>query len=395
MSRSRSIVSIVAVAAAVWSCGDSTTTPPTPQPTSSSSGLVTAISNGQADVTVTNGTLTATAAVEVAQLVTQLFKISGDAQTGTVGEALAQPVSVEARDRLGQAVPGGAGGALANTTVQFAVTGGGGSVLPVSGPIGADGRASTTWTLGTVSGGHTMTAELLGGQLTTTFTASFGATAAAGPTATAVAASGNTQTGTVASALPGPLVVSVQDQFANPVPGIDVSFAVTQGGGSVDASSVMTDSAGAASVTWTLGNTPGANVVTFTVAGLAPGTFTSTGQLGPPANVVVTAGDAQSAPVNTAVATAPTVQVTDVGGNPLTGQTVTFAVTGGGGSVTGGTPITDGSGNATVTSWTLGTTAGANELTATAGTASGMITATGNPGPATNMAVDAGDGQWW
>ncbi|MCH7874402.1 MAG: Ig-like domain-containing protein [Gemmatimonadetes bacterium] len=447
------LAAIATVVAVTWSCGDGTTTPPAPQPTTlelsqtivaldaigatqqlsatvkdqngqtmsgqtvtwssaaagvatvNSSGLVTAVGNGQADVTASSGSLSATVAVTVAQVATQLAKVAGGAQTGVVGTQLAVALEVELRDRLGNAVLGGAGGAVASTAVastavastavastavNFTVSQGGGSVADTSVSVGANGRASTTWTLGTAAGAaHEATASLTGGSISTTFNA----TATAGPPTAALKASGDAQSGTVATPLAAPLVVHVEDQFTNPVPDEVVTFAVTQGGGSVDSASVMTDANGDAPVNWTLGNVPGANEVTFTVASLPAGTFTATGQLGPPANVVVTAGDAQSATVNTAVATLPSVQVTDVGGNPLSGESVTFAPTAGGGSVTGGTTTTDGSGNATVGSWTLGTTAGANELTATATSASTTISATGLPGPAASLAVDAGDGQ--
>jgi adhesin/invasin len=69
--------------------------------------------------------------------------------------------------------------------------------------------------------------------------------------------------------------------------------------------------------------------------------------------------------------------VKDVGGNPVSGVQVTFAVASGGGGVTGGTQTTNGSGIATVGSWTLGPTAGTNNNTLTA-TATGSGIA-GNP----------------
>ncbi len=58
------------------------------------------------------------------------------------------------------------------------------------------------------------------------------------------------------------------------------------------------------------------------------------------------------------------VKVTDSGGTPLSGITVTWAVTAGGGTVTPTTSVTNASGIAR-TAWTLGQTAGANTVTAT------------------------------
>lgn len=64
----------------------------------------------------------------------------------------------------------------------------------------------------------------------------------------------------------------------------------------------------------------------------------------------------------------PSVIVNDLKGLPMAGVPVTFAVTAGGGSITGGTATTNSAGIATVGSWTLGPGEGANALTATSGT---------------------------
>lgn len=97
--------------------------------------------------------------------------------------------------------------------------------------------------------------------------------------------------------------------------------------------------------------------------------------------IAVNAGNNQSATVSTSVSTAPSVIVKDVGNNPISGVSVTFAVTTGGGSITGSSQSTDSNGVATVGSWTLGGTAGSNTLTATASGLTGSpvtFTATGN-----------------
>ncbi len=76
---------------------------------------------------------------------------------------------------------------------------------------------------------------------------------------------------------------------------------------------------------------------------------------GPPAAriIAVLAGDNQNSPAGSAVAIAPSVQVTDTFGNAVSGLPVTFSVLSGGGSVTGGNAVTNGAGVATVGSWTL------------------------------------------
>ena len=84
----------------------------------------------------------------------------------------------------------------------------------------------------------------------------------------------------------------------------------------------------------------------------------------------------------------PTVQVTDASGNPVVGVTVTFTVTAGGGSVTGGSSPTGLGGIAQVTSWTLGTVAGSNTLDASVGSLAPVaFEAAAQAGPPAKLAI--------
>jgi len=212
----------------------------------------------------------------------------------------------------------------------------------------------------------------------------------AAPASAMSLASGDAQTGTVNTALAQPFVVTVRDSLSNAVSGTSVTFRVVAGGGKfggADTAAAATDAAGQASATLTLGPTAGANAVTAEHAGLAgsPVTFTATGMAGPATQIAVSAGDGQSATVGTAVAAPPSVLVTDALGNPVSGVSVTFAVTAGGGSGAGLSATTNASGIAAVGSWTLGTAVGANTLTATATGLSGSpvtFTATATAGAA-------------
>jgi hypothetical protein len=109
-----------------------------------------------------------------------------------------------------------------------------------------------------------------------------------------------------------------------------------------------------------------------------------------PTQMAVNAGNSQSATVGSSVATAPSVIVRDANGNPVEGVGVSFAVASGGGSITGANATTNDSGIATVGSWTLGTTAGANSLTASVeGLTDSPVTftATAVAGAATQLAL--------
>jgi hypothetical protein len=82
------------------------------------------------------------------------------------------------------------------------------------------------------------------------------------------------------------------------------------------------------------------------------------------ANSATTLSGSPGAPVQER----PSVIVRDQNGTPLASISVTFAVTSGGGSLTGASAVTDASGIATVGSWTLGSVVGSNTMTATVGT---------------------------
>ncbi|HET7039720.1 MAG TPA: hypothetical protein VFH97_07520, partial [Gemmatimonadales bacterium] len=216
------------------------------------------------------------------------------------------------------------------------------------------------------------------------------------PPATIVADSGGGQTGPAAALLPARIVTRVLASDGLPVAGVPVQFSANLGG-TVAPASAVTDANGRAGTAWTLGNVAGAQLATATTAAL-PGqsaTFPATAIASGPGLVTIAGGNLQSALVSTAVAVSPTVRVTDLQENPLAGVTVTFAVAGGGGAVTGATPVTDANGLASAGSWTLGPVAALNTLTATVtGLTPVAFVALGTAqGGATTMTVNAGDGQ--
>lgn len=173
--------------------------------------------------------------------------------------------------------------------------------------------------------------------------------------------------------------VLVRDQRGAPMSGVPVGFAITGGGGSVAQGSAATNAAGIATAgSWTLGAAAGSNTLVASTGTLTAVTFTATATAGAAAVIAKTAGDAQNATAGSAVAVAPSVTVRDANGNPVSGVSVIFSVGTGGGTVTGGTQTTNASGAATVGTWTLGPSAGANTLIASAGSLTPVtFTATG------------------
>ncbi|MYB98232.1 MAG: hypothetical protein F4X60_06725 [Gemmatimonadetes bacterium] len=203
--------------------------------------------------------------------------------------------------------------------------------------------------------------------------------------------SGDGQAADARTAVPNPPTVQVTGQSGAGVGGVNVSFTVTGGGGSVASATAVTGSDGVASSgAWTLGD-PGPQQLRASVTGLQPVVFGATAR-DFPAELVVHAGDGQRATAGTAVADPIQVQVNGVTGGGLEGVTVGFQVTGGGGSLESATATTDGDGLASPGAWTLGDP-GPQELRASVtGLDPVNIRATALGVPA-RMTVVAGTGQ--
>jgi len=139
---------------------------------------------------------------------------------------------------------------------------------------------------------------------------------------------------------------------------------------------------GSSTITATIGGAAGTSLLTVATAGSGPG------------SVVAASATSQGVTVNQLVAALPAVLVSDSASQPLAGVAVTFAVTAGGGSITGGTATTNAAGLATLGSWRAGQTAGANTVTATVtGLPPVAFTATGAPTAVLSLAKISGDAQ--
>lgn len=233
-------------------------------------GLVTAVSSGNATITVTSGSLSTTVAVTVNQTATTMTKNQGDGQVGVENSTLPTPLRVKITDANNSAV--------ANTPVTFTITGGG-TLNDSSVTTNAAGEASVTWTLGPSGNAQSVTATA--GALNATFTAT---SVSAGSLVIAKHV-GDGQTALVGFATNiRPAVRVTTFGTTTGVPGVNVTFAVTNGGGSVVGSTtVATNAQGIAQVQgWTVGGAQGANAMTATGAGTYPGgatvTFNATAQ---------------------------------------------------------------------------------------------------------------------
>ena len=222
----------------------------------SPTGLATAEGPGTAQVTATVGEIAAVAQVSVTQELAAFEPATGNAQAGTPGQPLPQPLVVLATDALGNPIAG--------LAVEFSVVQGGGSVQPSSTTTGPDGRAATTFTLGPVEcSAQQVDAVVSGTDTRVSFTASAG-----GAAGCLVIVGGNAQTALAGAAVPERPAVRVIDGTGSPVAGVPVEFAAATGGGTVTTASVVTDAQGLATVgNWNLGDA-GVNTLTATVPSL-------------------------------------------------------------------------------------------------------------------------------
>jgi hypothetical protein len=321
----------------------------------SAGGLVTAVTNGTAQIAATAGTATGSFTATVAQAASALQKQSGDAQTGPVATALGTSLVVRVVDALGVAIP--------NAAVTWAVATGGGSIT--GGNADAAGLATAAWTPGNTAG--TASARATAGSVSATFTA----TLTAGPAAQITIVAGNNQTGAVGTQVAVKPKARVADQFGNIRVGHTVTW-TAGGGGSVVASAgssttSTTDATGDATVlSWTMGASAGANSLQASAAAGVTVNFSATAATaGAPTAMAVFVGNNQTSLATFATNTRPAVRVSDANNLPVNGQQVVFTPSAGG-NVTGATVVTDMNGIAQVGSWTPGTSAGAATLAAAA-----------------------------
>lgn len=277
----------------------------------------------------------------------------GDRQNGTVGEALVDSLVVRVTDRFGTPV--------ANVTVNWSAEGGG-SVDPTESVTAADGRAATQRILGPQPSTYVTIATVDGVADTVTFTSR-------GLTARLVITSETPAIATSGVPLSPQPTLRLEDADGTPIAreGVIVTVQITSGGGSLSGATSATSNADGevAFTDLAIRGSPGARRLIFAADAFAPATSPPIALgVGAPASIGGVTGDDQSATVGEAVPIDPAVVVRDADGNPLAGIPVTFTVTGGGGTVSGNTPITGSDGIATVGQWKLGPSAGENTLSA-------------------------------
>ncbi|MGH7491319.1 MAG: Ig-like domain-containing protein, partial [bacterium] len=205
---------------------------------------------------------------------------------------------------------------------------------------GNDGRVAATWTLGDTAGTQQVQAVGRGnnGNLTGA-PVLFSANAIAGAAARLREISGNNQLASAGQPAP-PLIVQVTDNFGNGVPGVNVLFQVTVGGGSLNngnsSVTVASDANGLAGAVLTLGANAGIdNTARASANGLAGSPINFTVRAAIPSNLDKISGEGQITTAGTAAPQPLIVRVSDTGDNAIAGVAVTFSVVSGGGTING------------------------------------------------------------
>jgi Big-like domain-containing protein len=305
---------------------------------------------------------------------TTLEAVSGGGQTGTVGQVLAAPLVIQARDAFGNPAPG--------ATVTWTVPVGGVATLDGL-TTGPDGRQSAQARLGEVAGLQAFQATLPGVPASAV---TFVATASPGPAASLTVGG---LAGTTTAGVPAPFTVTVRDTFGNVATGFagTVGFASTDGAATLPAAAGLTAGAGSFSATF---RTAGARTLTATQVGVpaVTGSAATTVVAAAAASLAAVSGDGQGGTVGQPLAAPFVVRAVDAFSNPVAGVTVTFAPPAGG-SVAPASAVTGLDGRASATG-TLAGTVGAQAFSAAAAGLAGSPIAFGAsaaPGPASVLAL--------
>jgi len=150
-----------------------------------------------------------------------------------------------------------------------------------------------------------------------------------GPSPNSIAVSaGDAQVAPAGTALPESLAVIVKDQSGAVLPGVNVTFAITSGGGTVSPGSRVTNAAGIAKTRRTLGPNAGTQIVTAS-AGSHEVQLSAVSQINGSVNIANSTTGPVTDTVGAIKAESLVVLVTDQNGTPVQGVNVAWTSTGG------------------------------------------------------------------
>jgi Bacterial Ig-like domain (group 3) len=330
----------------------------------------------------------ASAAFNITPGVASRLVFSVQPTTTRAGSVVTPAVQVTAQDAQGNTASGFTG----NVTVAIGANPGGGTLSGTTTVAAVSGVATfSTLSIDKAGTGYTLTSSATGPT---------GATSAAFNIEPAVANrlvfTGQPTNTTAGATITPAVTVTAEDGLGNTVTSFNGSVTVAIGtnpsGGTLSGTATVAATAGVATFsTLSINKAATGYTLTTSATGLAGATSTAFNITAAAASsMALNAGDGQSATAGAAVATPPSVIVHDQFANPVAGVSVTFTVASGNGSVNPTTPVSTGTNGIAAVTWTLGTTAGTNTLTAASSGLSGSpvtFTATGTPGQATKLAL--------
>ena len=299
------------------------------------------------------------------------------------------------------------GNPLSGVTVTFAAPGNGASATfpgGITAVTASNGQASNIVKANTIAGSYSVTATVSGVSTPASFSLTNTTGSIGDPAASITVASGSGQTTTVNTAFASMLVITVRDQYNNPLSGVSVTFAAPGSGASGSFSNNnggiggVTNASGQLSESFTANTIAGNYVVTASTSGVStPASFSLSNTPGAANSISVTSGASQSATVNTTFTSALIATVTDQYGNPLSGVTVTFAAPGSGASASfpGGATATTGSNGQASDTVKANTIAGSYSVTASVSGVStpASFSLSNTAGAASSISVTSGAGQ--
>jgi hypothetical protein len=322
-------------------------------------------------VTASSAGYTSASFTEIAETLA-LSPNGGNNQTGGIGTTLPVALTVLASND---------GNPVSGLSVTFVDNGAGGTFGSPTAVTGANGIATTTYTLPANAQTVTITASSSGYT-----SATFSEIAAVDALS---ATAGNNQTGMVNVKYATALTVTATSNGV-PVSGVSVTFTDGSAGGTFGTPTGVTGSNGTASSTYT---PTIVGVITITAAGTGytSATFTET-STPTVTGIVLVSGGAQSGTVGTPLALPIVMKARNAQNKPVSGAPITFSDAGAGGSFSPN-PATTGSTGQASTTYTLPTKPKSINLSASDGSVMAKTTEKSVVGSAVNLTIVSGNNQ--
>ena len=258
---------------------------------------------------------------------------------------------------------------MAGVKVTITVVAGGGTITNAPTKSAVPSTPVGVWTLGKTPGLNTIKFEVAG-----IAPSNVNVPSNVGLPSKLVATGSTSISGTVGLPVTAPISATLKDAFDNPIPNTEVTVAVTGGGTAID--KVTSDNAGVVTVpSWTLGTVKGTHTLTLST-GTASLTYSAAAAAGPVISFDVLSGNNQSGFAGTALSQPVLLSAEDQYGNKVDAVTANFSAGTGGGSLANFTASAAPDGTITMPKFTLGKSAGPQQVIASIGGRSVIVTAT-------------------